>query len=258
MTNFYTASSQNIVRLSKELPPGGKNTQLKISFEGYVTTVKSNMGDTPLFFRCIGLHEDTEEILVRWIPQEGKYRTFDWVDEMIEEDCRVLVEGWVRNTKKGKAMIDAKNVEIIAHPTDSEDLEETREEDDRELLEESDDSSDEDYVPDSEPEADDDEDFDKYIDQPVVSKIRQLKVNHDISLTPESLIFHGRTYSIDRFSTAPGRLIILTVLGDFYFDRMDEAITSIMVPQTFLEPQFSTGYTTLSRVPFRELLDILF
>lgn len=228
----------------------------KIRFRGKVVAVKSPFESIPLFFR-ISETPETQSFLVRWIPNveiewnKPERETFSWVNDNIEQGCDVQVDGYLRHTFKGKFMIDALDVKIVAHPPWSEDLEETRESDENRCKEEEEYTLEEVDEPILEEEGGE-EVMETRISGPSV------RVSPDITLTPTLLVFHNREFSIKAFQTKPGRISLKTSLGEFHFDRMDDQFVSTMVPPSVFEPQFPHGYTTLAKLNFRSILQLLF
>jgi len=272
-----TTSVSNLVTRCMCIPNGTTHTGLKVSLKGVVENVKTEFGSVPLIFRVISLMEmDTTSILVRWLPNNKKFsphtkkETFEWVNDNLEEECRVEVNGFLHRTKKGKAMIDALNVKILSHPEDSEDLDETREQDGYVSETETETDEDEDFVPETESDTEtDDRDFEENVDDETSSEEEEeeeeegilpnnLKISNDIYLNSESMFFHGQEFPIMAFRTKPGRVTLKFSLGKLHFDRMDEQYTSVLVPPTSFEPAFKHGYTTLVKVEFRKILEVHF
>jgi hypothetical protein len=278
-----TTSVSNLVTRCMSIPVGTTYMGLKVSLKGVVGHVKTEFGSVPLIFRVASLMEmDTTSILVRWLPNNKKFsphtkeENFEWVNDNLEEECQVEVNGFLHKTKKGKAMIDALNVKILSHPEDSEDLDETREQDEYEYKSESESESDEkdkDFVPETDSEAEnDDRDFEENVEDETSSEeeeeeeeeeertpalLSKLKINKDITLTNDKLFFHGCGSPIMAMRTKPGRVTLKSDLGNFHFDRMDEQYVSVLVPANRFEPSFKHGYTTLVKVDFRKILEIL-
>lgn len=258
ISTLTTNSVQNLIRRCKELPQGETNRQIRVFICGLVRSRKSDFDALPLFFHLVEETEPEHSILVRWVPDpniplpRNQRESFDWVNKNLEKDCMVEVGGFLRHTRNGKPMLDAFTVTLVSHSSDSEDLEETREMDEEYI---SGSESDEDYVPETDSDEDDEEDFRKNVDL-VFSK--KVTINQDVALTEDYLIFHGNRFEILAFRTKPGRITIKSSLGNFHFDRMDELITSVLVPATDFEPSLKSGYTTLVRVPFRKILEVLF
>lgn len=256
MTSVLSCNSPlYLIRRCEYIPIGETNTRFKVVIRGLVRSRKSDLGTIPLLFRLTTDQEPEYSILVRWNGNERntpRHDSFDRINERLEEGCTVEVVGFLRRTRNGKPMLNAVTVSLVAYPQNSECLEETWEMD-KEYV--SDTDSDDDYVPETDSEPEDMEEESKVSVPPLPRKVR---INSDLTLMEDRLIFHKAPFEIIAFRTKPGRVTIKTSLGNFHFDRMDNQLTSVLVPATVFEPSLPGGYAVLVRTPFRKILECLF